>query len=98
MKRLKDVEEENARLKRMYANLVMDNEVLRDLITKKVWAPTQRDKPCHQLKLSKESVRNYGLLVNRACKMLSLSRSQFYYTSKKDDQQVIEASQGKTSD
>lgn len=38
VKRIKDLEEENARLKRMYANLAMDNEILRDLFTKKGWA------------------------------------------------------------
>ena len=38
VKRMKELEEENARLKRMYANLAMDNEILRDLFTKKGWA------------------------------------------------------------
>ncbi len=41
VKRIKELEEENARLKRMYANLAMDNEILRDLFTKKVG-------PCRQ--------------------------------------------------
>jgi len=35
VKRMKELEEENARLKKMYANLAMDNEILRDLFTKK---------------------------------------------------------------
>jgi putative transposase len=38
VKRMKELEEENARLKRMYANLAMDNEIMRDLFTKKGWA------------------------------------------------------------
>lgn len=38
VKRMKELEEENARLKRMYANLAMDNEIYRDLFTKKGWA------------------------------------------------------------
>ena len=38
VKRMKELEEENARLKRMYADLAMDNEILRDLFTKKGWA------------------------------------------------------------
>jgi hypothetical protein len=41
VKRMKELEEENARLKRMYANLAMDNKILRDLFTKKA-------EPCHQ--------------------------------------------------
>jgi len=42
VKRMKDLEEENARLKRMYANLAMDNEILRDLFIKKGWALPQK--------------------------------------------------------
>jgi putative transposase len=41
VKRLKDLEEENARLKRMYADLSLDNQILKDLFTKKAG-------PCHQ--------------------------------------------------
>jgi predicted nuclease with TOPRIM domain len=37
-KRLKDLEEENTRLKKMYADLAMDNHILKDLFTKKGWA------------------------------------------------------------
>jgi putative transposase len=42
VKRMKDLEEENARLKRMYANVAMDNEILRDLFTKKGWTLPQK--------------------------------------------------------
>ena len=35
MKRLRELEEENYRLKRMYANAQMDNEVLKEALTKK---------------------------------------------------------------
>lgn len=38
VRRMKELEEENARLKRMYSNLAMDNEILKDLFTKKGWA------------------------------------------------------------
>lgn len=38
VKRLKDLEEENSRLKKMYADLAMDNQILKDLFTKKGWA------------------------------------------------------------
>lgn len=43
VKRMKELEEENVRLKRMYANLAMDNEILRDLFTKKGWALPSRN-------------------------------------------------------
>jgi len=38
VKRLKELEEENTRLKRMYANLAMTGEILRDLFWEKGWA------------------------------------------------------------
>ena len=38
VKRLKDLEEENSRLKKMYADLAMDNHILKDLFIKKGWA------------------------------------------------------------
>jgi putative transposase len=35
VKRLKDLEEENSSLKRMFAELSMDNAILKDVISKK---------------------------------------------------------------
>ena len=36
LKRLKEIEEENRRLKKMYANLSLENEALKELIAKKL--------------------------------------------------------------
>lgn len=36
VRRLKDLEEENARLKRMYADLALENTALKDVIAKKL--------------------------------------------------------------
>lgn len=35
LKRLKELEEENRRLKHMYADLALDNKVLKDILSKK---------------------------------------------------------------
>lgn len=43
VKRLRDLEEENSRLKKMYADLAMDNQILKDLFTKKGWALPRKD-------------------------------------------------------
>jgi putative transposase len=43
--------------------------------------------------LSEELVVQRAMKVSRACKLLGLPRSQYFYKSKKDDQQVIDALQ-----
>lgn len=42
VKKLKDLEEENSRLKKMYADVAMDNQILKDLFSKKGWALPQK--------------------------------------------------------
>ena len=42
VRRLKDLEEENARLKRMYAEFSMDHSILKDVISKKGWGPASK--------------------------------------------------------
>ena len=39
VKRLKDLEQAHARLQKMYAELSMDNDILKDVIAKKGWGP-----------------------------------------------------------
>lgn len=36
IKRLKDLEEENRRLKQMYAELTLDHKILKDIVEKKL--------------------------------------------------------------
>jgi putative transposase len=43
VKRLKELEEENARLKRMYAELSLDHNILKDVISKKGWGPAGKE-------------------------------------------------------
>ena len=42
LKRLKELESENARLKRMFAELSMDHSILKDVISKKSWGPANK--------------------------------------------------------
>jgi putative transposase len=42
VRKLKDLEEENARLKRMYAELSLDHSILKDVITKKGWGAANK--------------------------------------------------------
>jgi len=42
LKRMRELEEENLRLKRMYADLSLDHSILKDVITKKGWGPASK--------------------------------------------------------
>ena len=42
LKRLRELEEENSRLKKMYADVSLDNQILKDVITKKGWGPASK--------------------------------------------------------
>ena len=42
VRKLKDLEEENSRLKKMYAELSLDHSILKDVITKKGWGLVNR--------------------------------------------------------
>ena len=42
VKSLKDLDEENSRLKKMYADVAMDNKILKDFFSKKGWALPQK--------------------------------------------------------
>jgi putative transposase len=58
---MKFLEEENARPKKMFADLAMDNQILKDLFTKKAGH-------CHKKAISGRTVRDQGVPVSRAYK------------------------------
>jgi putative transposase len=45
--------------------------------------------PATKKQLSKDIVEQEGISVSRACKIVSLPRSQFYYNNTKDDSEVV---------
>lgn len=42
LRRLRELEDENLRLKKMYADLSLDHSILKDVITKKGWGPVSK--------------------------------------------------------
>lgn len=42
LRRIRELEDENARLKKMYADLSLDHMILKDVITKKGWGPVTK--------------------------------------------------------
>lgn len=85
VKRLKELEEENARLKKMFTKLSMKNDILQEFITKKRLGLRQ------QKQLTQEIVLDHGLSFAGGCKLTGMCRSQYYYVSKKDDSAVMVA-------
>jgi len=42
LKRMRELEEENARLKKMYADVSMDHQILKEVLSKKGWGPASK--------------------------------------------------------
>lgn len=42
LQRMRELEQENARLKKMYAELSLDHSILKDVVTKKGWGPVSK--------------------------------------------------------
>ena len=82
VRRLKDLEDENAQLKKMYAYLALDNRRLKDLFTKRLGPATKEQ-------LSREIAEEEGISVSRACKIVFLPRVRYYYKRSKDDTEVV---------
>ena len=82
LKRLKEMEEENHRLKKMYADLSLDHHLLKEILEKKVL------KPCERRDLAVCLVEEYNACIGRSCRVVNLPRSMWYYQSAKDDSEV----------
>ncbi|MEL6626942.1 MAG: IS3 family transposase [Bacteroidota bacterium] len=86
IKRLKELEEENRKLKQMYADLSLENHAMKDLIEKKPLSPDQKRSSVDYLR------SEHGLSLRKSCKILKLSSSVYYYQPKeRDDGALIES-------
>ena len=72
VKRLKELEEENRKLKQMYADLALDNRILKEVIEITLEPEIKRG-------LANGIVEEYDVSIARACKMMDIHRSYFYY-------------------
>ncbi|MEO6752921.1 MAG: IS3 family transposase [Chthoniobacteraceae bacterium] len=72
LRRIKELEAEHAKLKRMYADLAMENHALKELIEKKPLRPVERREAVGWL------IEEQKIPVARACKALRCSRSGWY--------------------
>ena len=72
LRRVKELEAESARLKRMYAELALDNAAMKDLIAKKAVGPAQNREAVRYL------VEVHARPLRRSCDCVGLSRSAWY--------------------
>ncbi|UYF99505.1 IS3 family transposase [Halomonas sp. GD1P12] len=73
VKRLKELEEENRRLKQRYAELSLDHKLLKDVIEKKAVKPAVRREWVDYLKQA------HGVSIRRACRIAGISDSVYRY-------------------
>ncbi|WP_441351627.1 IS3 family transposase [Tardiphaga sp. vice278] len=83
MKRLRQLEEENGKLKRIVADLSLDKAMLQDVLSKKLLRPDRKrelvDRVCGDWKVS----------IRRACSTLRIDRALYGYKSKRGDQAAL---------
>ncbi|HAU5601088.1 MULTISPECIES: IS3 family transposase [unclassified Citrobacter] len=73
IKKIKDLEDENLRLKQMFADLSLENRALKDVIEKKPL------KPSCKRELVTHLITTFGLSIRQACRSLNLSRTVYHY-------------------
>ncbi|EHI7576299.1 IS3 family transposase [Salmonella enterica] len=73
IKKIKDLEDENRRLKQMFADLSLENRALKDVIEKKPL------KPAFKRELVTHLISTFGLSIRQACRSLNLSRTVYHY-------------------
>ncbi|TIL87773.1 MAG: IS3 family transposase [Mesorhizobium sp.] len=84
-RRLKALEDENTRLKRLLADAMLDNAALKDLGGKEMVTPAAKRKAVARLK------EGFGMSERRACKAIGCCRMTVRYeTSRPDDREVRE--------
>lgn len=83
LKRLKMLEDENARLKRIVADLTLDKQILQDIRAKKAL------KAVKQRELAVWMQERFKVNVRRSCRLALLQPSVWYLKSKARDQSAL---------
>ncbi|MEH7845959.1 IS3 family transposase [Rhizobium laguerreae] len=78
-KRLKTLEDENTKLKRLLADAMLDNAALKDLFGKEVVTPAAKRKAVAHL------MSHHGMSERRACKVIGFCRMTVRYETRRDD-------------
>ncbi|WP_417339047.1 IS3 family transposase [Halomonas kashgarensis] len=83
LRRLKQLEEENRKLKQLVADLSLDKAMLQDVPRKKALSASRKRQ------LAQDLVDQFGASTRQACGVLALARSVFYYRSQAQDQRPL---------
>ncbi|TWT17273.1 IS3 family transposase [Luteimonas marina] len=79
LRRLRQLEEENRKLKQLVADLSLDKAMLQDVLNKKALRPAQRKALVGHL------IDRYRVGVRRACHVVKQSRAAWYYKPREKD-------------
>ncbi|WES87822.1 IS3 family transposase [Dickeya fangzhongdai] len=86
IKKMKDLEDENRRLKQMFADLSLECRALKDVIEKKPLTPAIKRELVSYL------TAQFTMSIRQACRTLSLSRTVYFYQpDTRRDEPVIQA-------
>jgi putative transposase len=84
MRRLKPLEDENAKLRKVVADLSLDKEMLQDA------APPKALKPARKRKLVNEMRSDWNVSIRRACRVFLVDTSTYSYKSRHPGQAPLE--------
>ncbi|WP_090525768.1 IS3 family transposase, partial [Paracoccus isoporae] len=80
MSQMKSLEDENRRLKRMFADLSMQADLLREALGKKLTRPAQRRE------LAAKAVATKGVSISLSCRAFGVSETCYRYSPQRDDE------------
>uniref|UniRef100_UPI002252126A IS3 family transposase n=1 Tax=Endobacter medicaginis TaxID=1181271 RepID=UPI002252126A len=83
VRRLKGLEDENGRLKRMLADAMLDNAALKDLLGKKMVTPAARREAVAYL------AEAFDMSERRACRVVGVDRTSVRYQGSRPDDTVL---------
>ena len=84
VRRLKDLELENSRLKRLLADTILDKEIFKEVIEKKRLGPDERRELVTMILI------RFRISLLRALALINLTPSIYYYRRKRDDKPALE--------
>ncbi len=82
MSRMKELEDENRRLKKMYLEEKLKEEIVAEALEKKVVRPS------HRREMAKRAVSERGTCIRVACQVFAISESCFRYERKLDAENI----------